>query len=387
MNRRTLLLLGGAAAVSVGAALLLTPRRIDQQDFAPGGLAFPGLADRLQGAERIEIRKPDGMLVLTRQGEVWGLPEKGGYPVRAEKLREMLVGLTELRLTEARTADPGQHARLGVDEPGQDPGRSGSTALLLRVLDGKGTPLAELILGRRRVRTQGNVPESIYVRRPGESQAWLAEGRLAVDADPQLWLDRDIASLAVDRVQRVEVRRTGEPALVLARIDGDPRLHVEQPGDLPAPDEVVLDEIARAFEYLTFLEVKPAADIPGKPVGESRFTLADRLAVTVAPQLDEGNVWIRLRAEGGEEAQRLNVRWGPWAYQVGVWKLKAFAPLASDLKPQEPAPPAPQPPQTAPLARPQQAAPLAQPQQTTAPPQAMPSAQPAPPAQPQQPRP
>lgn len=340
MNRRTLLLLGAAAGASVGAALLLAPRGIDQPDIAPGSLAFPGLADRLQAAERVEIRKADGGLVLTRQGETWGLPEKGGYPVRAEKLRELLVGLTELRLAEARTADPGQHARLGVD----DPGRKDSTALLLRVLDGKGTPLAELILGRRRVRTQGNVPESIYVRRPGESQAWLAEGRLAVDADPQLWLDRDIANLAGDRIRRVEVRREGEPALVLARPDGEPRLHVELPADAPPADEVALDEIARAFEYLTFLEVRPAAAIPGTPIGESRFTLADGLAIHVAPRLEEGNVWIQLRAEGGEEAQRLNGRWGPWAYQVGVWKLKAFAPLAGDLKPQEQAAPAATPP-------------------------------------------
>ena len=103
---------------------------------------------------------------------------------------------------------------------------------------------------------------------------------------------------------------------------------------------VSMDEIARAFEYLTFLEVKPAAEMPGKPIGESRFDLADGLSLRVAPSLDEGNVWIRLRAEGGEEAQRLNARWGAWAYQVGVWKLKAFAPLAGDLKPQEPAAPA-----------------------------------------------
>jgi hypothetical protein len=336
MNRRSLLLLGGAAAASVGAALLLAPRPIDQPDIAPGSLAFPGLADRLQAAERIEIRKADGTLLLTRNGDAWGLPDKGGYPVRAEKLREMLVGLTELRLAEARTADPGQHARLGVD----DPDAPGSTALLLRVLDSRGSPLAELILGRRRVRTQGNVAESIYVRRPGESQAWLAEGRLAVDADPQLWLDRDIANLAAERIRRVDIRRSGEPALVLARTDGAPRLHVEVPADAPPADEVALDEVARAFEYLTFLEVRPAAGIPGRPLGESRFDLADGLAIHVAPALDDGNVWIRLRAEGGEEAQRLNGRWGPWAFQVGVWKLKAFAPLAGDLKPQETATPA-----------------------------------------------
>jgi hypothetical protein len=333
MNRRNLLVLGGAAAAVLAAAILLTPDDAERATLSPGGLAFPGLAERLRDAARIEVAKQDGTLTLLRQGEAWVLPDRGNYPVRAEKMREMLVGLTELHLAEARTSDPGQHERLGVD----DPKRPGSTALLLRVLDGTGAPIAELILGRRRVRTQGNVPESIYVRRPVEAQAWLAEGRLAVDADPQLWLDRDIANLPQDRIQRVEVRRAGEPALVLARPgESDAKLRIEVPAQAPEADEVALDEIARAFEFLTFLEVRPAAGVPGEAQGESRFSLTDDLAITVRPFLDQGNVWIRLQAEGGSpEAARLNVRWEPWAYQVGVWKLKAFAPRLEDLKPRE----------------------------------------------------
>lgn len=333
MNRRTLAILGGAAAASVAAAVLLTPKQAERQEMAAGGLAFPGLAATLRSAARVEVSKHDGTLVLERRGEAWVLPARGGYPVRAEKMREMLVGLTELRLAEARTADPGQHERLGVD----DPQRAGSTALLLRVLDGSGAPLAELVLGRRRVRTQGNVPESIYVRRPAEAQAWLAEGRLAVDADPQLWLDRDIANLAQDRIRRVEVHRTGEPELALARPEEpEAKLRIERPVDAPGADEVGLDEIARAFEYLTFLEVRPGAEVPGESLGETRFGLTEGLTVTVWPYLHTGDVWIRLRAEGaGAEAARLNARWEGWAYQVGVWKLKAFAPRLDDLKPRE----------------------------------------------------
>ncbi|MFC7693621.1 DUF4340 domain-containing protein [Paeniroseomonas aquatica] len=168
--------------------------------------------------------------MLLRQGEAWVLPDRGNYPVRPEKLREMLVGLTELRLVEARTADRAQLDRLGVD----DPARPGSTAVLLRILGPQDQPIAELVVGRRRVRTQGNVPETIYVRRPAEAQAWLAEGRLAVDADPQLWVDRDIANFPQDRIRRVVVRRLGEPELVLGRGEGpEDKLRVTIPADPP----------------------------------------------------------------------------------------------------------------------------------------------------------
>ena len=165
-------------------------------------------------------------------------------------------------------------------------------------------------------------------------------GPAAVDADPQIWLDRDIANLPQDRLRRVTVHRAEEPQLVLARPDGAAKLAIAVPADAPAADEVAVDEIARAFEYLTFLDVRPAAEAPGPAIGEARFELADGLTATVATHLEAGNVWIRLHADGGEEAQRLNAHWTGWVYQVGVWKLKAFAPRLEDLKPPPPSSPA-----------------------------------------------
>ena len=346
MERRTLLLLGGAAVVSVGAALVLTPESSRQREIAAGTLAFEGLAARLGEATRIEVRKPDATLVLLRQGEAWVLPDRGNYPVRAEKIRELLVGLTELRLVEPRTADPAQLDRLGVD----DPARPGSTAVLLRVLGPQDRPIAELVVGRRRVRTQGNVPETVYVRRPAEAQAWLAEGRLAVDADPQLWVDRDIANIAQDRIRRVLVKRVGEPELVLGRgEEPEARLRVQAPANPPPVDEVALDEVARSFEYLTFLDVKPEGAVQGTALGEARFELADGMAVTVWPSREAETLWIRLRAEGSADAAALNARWTGWAYQLGIWKEKAFTPRLEELLEREAAPDPGPAPATAPV--------------------------------------
>jgi hypothetical protein len=215
MNRRSLLLLGAASVASVGGALLLTPQGVAPPPPA-SPLAFPGLAARLGAAARIEVVRHDSALRIDRAGEAWVLPAKDGYPVRPERVRELLVGLTELRLTEPRSANPAQQAQLGVD----DPTTPGSTATLLRLLDASGAPLVELVLGRRRMRVQGNVPESIYVRRPSETQTWLAEGRLPVDGDPNLWIDRDIANLPRERILSLAVVRADAPALRLRRIDG-----------------------------------------------------------------------------------------------------------------------------------------------------------------------
>ncbi len=341
MNRRSVLLLGGTAVVVAGAAVLVGPGTPPPPDTGHAPLMFRDLAVKLTDARRIEVRQGDKHVTVTRRdAETWVLPEQDDYPVKGEKVRELLVGLTELRLTEPRTSDPGMLDRLGLE----DPARPGSTSALFRVLDGAGKPIAELVVGRRRMRTQGNVPESVYVRRPDESQSWLAEGRLPLDADPQLWIDRDIANIARERVLKVESNRAGEQPLVLTRGEGpDGRLAVTAPAEVPQLDDYGLDEIGRAFEFLTLTQVRKEAAASGQPMGQARFTLTDNLTITITGQQDGETVWLRLAAAGDDEAARLNARWRGWAYQVGAWKVKALLPRLEDLRkpPEQPAAAAP----------------------------------------------
>ena len=326
--KRSLILLGGAAAASLGAAMLLRPEGETQGQITPGALAFPGLAPRLAAAQRLEILRGGQTTTLIRQGENWGLAETHGYPARPERIRETLTGLTELRLSEERSADPAQWSRLGVE----DPMAPGSTATLLRVLDAPGNVIAEAILGRRRMRTQGNQPEGVYFRRPGENRAWLAEGRLGAESDPSLWLNRDLASLAPARLRRVEIIRSGAPPLVLARAgEVDAPLDIITPADAPVADRVALDEIGRAFDALTFVEVRPAAAMPGEPLGEARFLYTDDVTITVTPHREGELFWVRLSAAGGEEARALEARFQGWAFQLGLWKEKAMIPRVEDL--------------------------------------------------------
>ena len=81
MKRRTLLILGGAAAGTVGAAILLTPDRTEPPPNSATPLAFPGLAPRLANAARIEVTRHDGTLVVRRASpDTWVLPAKADYP-------------------------------------------------------------------------------------------------------------------------------------------------------------------------------------------------------------------------------------------------------------------------------------------------------------------
>jgi Domain of unknown function (DUF4340) len=305
--------------------------------IAGGQLMFPDLAPKLKDAVRLEITHQGKQTVIEkRQDGGWGIASMHDYPVQETKLRGVLTGLTELRLTEPRTSDPAQFARLGLD----DPNAAGSSADLLQVVDGAGKPILAVIAGHRRVRSQANVPEEIYVRRPDQNQSWLAEGSLQVDADPASWLDRDIMNIAHDRIASVVV---GDKALVFGQADG--KFTLTQPADHPKLEDYKVDDVARALETLTLQAVKADADAPGTEAGHAVFTTNDGLAVTVTMFHADKDVWARFSASANAdkdkgEAEKLNARLAGWTYQIGAWKEKSLVPTLDDLKAEEPAKPA-----------------------------------------------
>ncbi len=419
----------GAAALGGGWYFGTAREPAMQTSVAGGTLMFPGLTAHLADAARIEITHQGTTIALVRLGDKpkspWGLQQRGNYPVQVTKLRGMLTALTELRLVEPRTTDPTMFGRLGLADTDQ----KDSSADLLRVFDSSAKPIAELLVGHRRVRTAGNVPDQVFVRRPGELQTWLAEGSLQVDADPQLWLDRDIMNIDHARIAGVVVHR-GDTELDFAAKDG--KLVLTAPANPPPLEDYKLDDLERGLELLTFEDVTPdkdaAASKVGDPIGTSVFTTSDGLAVHVTLLKGEKDIWARFSAAASDkaptdkaandkaasdktasdktpsdktpsdktpsdkaandktpndktkdEAAKLNAKLAGWTFQLGSWKQAALTPDLDALKAPPPAPaptanPAPPSASTPPAAP--NAAPAAPPAAPTAAPPAAPAAAP-----------
>jgi hypothetical protein len=347
MRPRTTLILCVAGAVVLGAGIYVGSSQPGgvTQTIAMGRLAFPHLASRLQNAAKIELVHGGATLTIEKKGDRWVSANNGGYPVQADKLHGLLAGLTELRLMEQRTADPALLGRLGLD----DPQKKGSTAVLLRVLDTGGKPIAALVLGHRRVNAQGDLPEQVYVRFPDGNQSWLAEGRVDAETDPANWLNREIADIDSKSIASATVTR-GEQQLSLARQNG--QVVLTAPADHGKLDQGKLDDVFHAYESLTFTNVKPAAEMPGQPIGQSVFTTSDGLKVEAVLNKAGNDVWARFSASGDgkakPEADRMNARTQGWAYDLMAWKEQALAPTLKQLEQDRPEPKSPPAPAAAP---------------------------------------
>jgi hypothetical protein len=299
------------------------------QSIYAGKPMFPGLAERLQTATEVQILQRGKTTTIEKHGSVWGLADRGGYPVAAEKLRTMLTALTELRLVEPRTSNPSEFARLGLVNPQE----KDATSKLVRVLDASGKPIAELIVGHQRVLTEGNVPDEVFVRRPGETQTWLAQGSLNVDVDPTLWLSRNIVNIDHSQLAHLTVKRNGTTLAFDAK---DGKLVLIEPKDHPALDQYKLDDLARGLELLTCDDVETGPAPSSGEIGQSVFTTTDGMTVTVQLYHDAKNLMARFVVAGqGKatlEASKLNARVSGWTYKIGSWKEASLVPSLADLQ-------------------------------------------------------
>jgi hypothetical protein len=189
------------------------------------------------------------------------------------------------------------------------------------------------------MRTQGNVPEQVFVRLPGDDQTWLADGGLQADADPQVWLDRDVINISHALITNVVATKDGQ-TIELTR-DGD-KLRVTRPAEHPKLEDYKLDDVGRALENLTFQDVKSDKEPIGDKIGESVFSTSDGLNFSVSVYHLDKDSWTRIAVTAPErnkpEAERLNGRLSGWAFETGAWKDKSLVPSIEDLKAPTPEP-------------------------------------------------
>ena len=328
MNAKTLTLL---SVVTLGfgalAVYVVTGSRPETTAQAKAGTPlFAGLRERVNDVAAVRVTTADETYTLERGEAGWGLREKGGYPVDVDKVKALVVGVSELELVEEKTGNPALFARLGV----QDPGAEGDApSKRVELLDAGGATLADLVVGRD-VQARGAGERHLYVRRSDGGPALEASGRVRVDEGSSALLDREIAKLERKRVARVT---TVHP-------DGEV-LRVERPSpdvadftvaDLPEGAELswpgVAGGVAGALEYLSLEDVRPA-DSPFDEAAavRTRFEAFDGLVVETESLDEEGRVVLRVHASFEPSLRQ--------AEPVGPPDAEGEAPAAPDLKPAE----------------------------------------------------
>ncbi len=329
MSGRVLGLLALVTALAVGAAWYVRQPVPEPAPESSDTHFLPGLADRLPSVSAIRVRVAGGRLLahVVRDGDVWRVRNRSGYPANRETLRGTLIALSEARRQEAKTDRAEGWGRLGL-KPIEDPD-AGGVELTLEGLD----PAPRIIIGE----TAGRDTGGTYLRRADDEdgRAWLVSQRIEMPADIGDWLDNRLTEIPVGRMRSVEiVARDGEPVRV-ARVE--PRSREFEIANRPEGRRPLSNSIARSIARivsdLRLTDVDPAAavDLPPR-LAEARFETLDGLRIVIeafAAERDQGPRYIRLRAEvangagetAREQADTLNARFEGWLYAIPDYKF------------------------------------------------------------------
>jgi hypothetical protein len=289
-----------------------------------------GFAPHVGDAATLVIHRGDATTTVARHGDDWTVAEKSDYPADLAKVRQTLLGLAELTYVEPKTAKPELYPRLEVEDKGK--------SALVEVKDASGGKLGELIVGKRRPDRLGAGADGVYVRSPGDAQAWLAQGTLDLPNETKDWLDKKVASVPASRVKSVAITPLQGPSYVLRRDSADAKFAVaDAPENAKPKSDYAVSEPASFLDNLELTDVQKADALPFPADGVSKAEIQtfDGLTVNVSV-LERDNVqWVRLAASGTgdaeKEAKEINERTGPWVYAVPGYKVNPIKAKLDDV--------------------------------------------------------
>lgn len=334
MQNKGLAWLLGATIIAVIVAVLVSQNRGPRSDPLAGQLVLPEAAKRLADLGRMALVHGDQKTTLVRNGDVWSVEERSGYPADTTKVRQALLALAELRYVEPKTAQPESYSRLEVE----DAGGKDSKSTLVTLADDKGALLGEVIVGKHRADQLGGGEGGVYVRKSGNAQSWLAEGNLDLAGSTADWLDKKLLDLPAAQVKQALLTQPDGTKVTLTRDKPDEKLRLlEMPKDKKLKYDSVLDDAAGTLAALQLEDVRPAAqfDFPKDGVTTAQFVSFNGLTIAVELADKDGVSWARFTASGsgdaGKQASDLNATLAPWIYALSSAKAKTLRDKLDDL--------------------------------------------------------
>ena len=318
-------------AVAAMLALISVAGRYNPATIKKAGvLMFPALSDKVNEVTKIHVRSQGGVLTVMREAKGWVLDDKNGYPVRDDRVRTAVIGLSELALSEPKTKLSERYASLHVEDVDTD--KSKSVELILRNKDDD--DLANVIIGRRKFSYTDLAEGGLYVRKPGDAQSWLAIGEFGARTDPLYWLQTRILEVPSDDVARMVTVQPDGTRLVISKASPDtPFFTVEDLPDgakLRSPDAP--DQLGMAMDGLDLVDVAPVSRInfSGDSLAQAQAKTFDGLVIDMDLALLDGKTWTRFvasteaqaAAEVLRKAEDINARLSNWAYQLKDYQIR-----------------------------------------------------------------
>lgn len=322
------------AAVSLAIVLSLMQSPWGQVTSRGTKLA-PALTERNVPAT-IAVTSNGATLTLVSRDANWSLKERDHYPADIGKVRTLLVGLAQAELIEPKTQRPDRHTLLDLEDPtGADAKSRG-----LKLLDGKGGVMADLIIGKRRLEAFGSGRTGSYVRKTGENQTWLSSADLDFSSSVRDWIETTLFEAEAADIRHMRVEIPGEEALVAERGEeqGARAAFADMPEGQKLKDNDAAETLVRALRRIEADDVRKSSSImSGHDVHVVSFKMRDGLEGTMRMRREDGadNFWLQFAVSGEGDAkaraEELTNRLSGWEFKLPAGKTNALLKRRAEL--------------------------------------------------------
>ncbi len=234
---------------AVGVALWLArsdPMRAAATDAGDADVAL--FAGRVGDVATVRVETPAYGLSLQRRGEAWVARDHGDFPARAQSVANLLASLAAMRLEARKTRMPAHYSELGVADR-----LAGATSRLISIENADGASAGAWLFGKRSNSASFDQTGATFVRRPGESQVWLAQGAPNFPAEFSGWFG-ELPAIGATEVVRIDVREAGNLVFAATR-DAEGRF-ARSDATTPAANDTNVKRIAQALVGAGFDDVQ-----------------------------------------------------------------------------------------------------------------------------------
>lgn len=341
MTPRVVSILLIVAIVSVAAAVHGVTTRVNfQSSNFEGQRLFPGLLEQAQSATEMTVTQDGNTMTFVRNGEQWTLKESGNYPVHGNLVAKVVFSLSNMELLEAKTKLPARHDALQLGDPNKKNGKS----QLVVLKDGEGKTLAELIVGRANFFLPETTTGGMYVRRPGEDQAWLVRGLVDIGVEPREWLVREIVNIPPEKITRVDVTQPDGAELIVIPKEGVTGgfAFENMPAGMKLKSEFAPRNVAAILNNFVLNDVRRLEDVNLDPANaySGTFLSEDGIKVMLKIYRQDGTQYMTVDADyvgnaivskAAQQAAEIKARTEGWAYIIPEYQYEQIAQKMKDV--------------------------------------------------------
>jgi len=291
----------------------------------------------------IFIKRKNETVELVKEREGLWKVKALNYEANTQKIRKLLLKLMEVKRGDVVTKDPDQYSRFKLEDSATKRPEGTAAGDVLTLRRKEGTPLLNLVLGKKRSGGAGQ-----YIRYIGQPAVYVIPEKIWLDSQNDSWLNKNIFDIDSKKLVKTMAFKQDKKIFSFEREKAESAWKTKKSGKTEKLNQNEITSLSELLKDLDFSKILPADTSPAK-TGRQKLaffavTLFDGriFKMTIGEdEVKDDNVYyctveMDLKKSMTDKSLEkvvysFNKRSKPWIYALDSWQGKQFLKQRSDF--------------------------------------------------------